>query len=358
MSEAEIMNPTPATSAPAVNNSSETETTLPPEIPDQTAGEARWRNYQRLIWTQQQIHRQIQQQSMTMKHAVGDGANNEVGTSNSDSSQRYTSEVAEKQGDTKTKAGPESSENSDPQSAFLGPILWDKRIAYDGSDFKLEYVDLEEFLTENGIPFDPSLEASFALWKPVDHPDYASGNPVTSTGPPPSLFLSSQFLPGPPRGPVQIHNVTHTRDSSSQEVPQSRSPSPCSSSSQCMSQEGTPAVSPDSTQLTELHPAVIPGHEFDPRLRAFTDDELKPQPMIKKSKKQFIPDEQKDTRYWARRRKNNLAAKRSRDARRLKENQIALRACFLEKENNTLKLELERMQTENSLLKEQLGHYH
>lgn len=72
--------------------------------------------------------------------------------------------------------------------------------------------------------------------------------------------------------------------------------------------------------------------DFDPRTRAFSDEELKPQPMIKKSRKQFVPDEMKDDKYWARRRKNNMAAKRSRDARRMKENQIALRAGFLEKE--------------------------
>lgn len=47
---------------------------------------------------------------------------------------------------------------------------------------------------------------------------------------------------------------------------------------------------------------------------------------------QFVPNELKDEKYWARRRKNNMAAKRSRDARRLKENQIAMRANFLEKE--------------------------
>ena len=40
----------------------------------------------------------------------------------------------------------------------------------------------------------------------------------------------------------------------------------------------------------------------------------------------------KDERYWHRRQKNNVAAKRSRDARRIKENQIALRASFLEKQ--------------------------
>lgn len=74
------------------------------------------------------------------------------------------------------------------------------------------------------------------------------------------------------------------------------------------------------------------GREFDPRSRAISDEELKPQPMIKKSRKQFVPEELKDDKYWARRRKNNIAAKRSRDARRQKENQIALRARYLEKE--------------------------
>lgn len=82
------------------------------------------------------------------------------------------------------------------------------------------------------------------------------------------------------------------------------------------------------------------GRDFDPRTRAFSDEELKPQPMIKKSRKQFVPDELKDDKYWARRRKNNIAAKRSRDARRQKENQIAMRARYLEKEVNCQKIHI------------------
>jgi len=66
--------------------------------------------------------------------------------------------------------------------------------------------------------------------------------------------------------------------------------------------------------------------------------------MSKKSKKQYVPDDLKDDKYWARRRKNNMAAKRSRDARRVKENQIAMRAAFLEKEvNAVLKAELDKV---------------
>lgn len=46
-------------------------------------------------------------------------------------------------------------ERNVPQSAFLGPVLWDKTLPYDGDNFQLEYMDLEEFLSENGIPSSP-----------------------------------------------------------------------------------------------------------------------------------------------------------------------------------------------------------
>jgi hypothetical protein len=47
--------------------------------------------------------------------------------------------------------------------------------------------------------------------------------------------------------------------------------------------------------------------------------------ICRKRPKLFVPDESKDGRYWEKRGKNNVAARRSREARRLKENQIALR---------------------------------
>lgn len=47
-----------------------------------------------------------------------------------------------------------------------------------------------------------------------------------------------------------------------------------------------------------------------------------------------------DLAYVERRRKNNEAAKRSRDARRLKEHQTALRAAALERENAQLRAEI------------------
>ncbi|XP_070491494.1 protein giant [Chironomus tepperi] len=49
---------------------------------------------------------------------------------------------------------------------------------------------------------------------------------------------------------------------------------------------------------------------------------------------------EKDDAYFERRKKNNAAAKKSRDRRRIKEDEIAIRAAFLERENIELKFEL------------------
>lgn len=61
--------------------------------------------------------------------------------------------------------------------------------------------------------------------------------------------------------------------------------------------------------------------------------------------------DEKDAAYWERRRKNNEAAKRSRDARRAKEDEIAIRAAFLEQENIKLKYELVALRNETAKLR-------
>ncbi|OXU27860.1 hypothetical protein TSAR_016255 [Trichomalopsis sarcophagae] len=143
------------------------------------------------------------------------------------------------------------------------------------------------------------------------------------------------------QGPAGLHLEPVTK--------RERSPSP----SDCCSPDTLNPPSPADSTLS----MASSGRDFDPRTRAFSDEELKPQPMIKKSRKQFVPDDLKDDKYWARRRKNNMAAKRSRDARRMKENQIALRAGFLEKENMGLRQELDRLKNENMLLRDKLSKY-
>ena len=54
-----------------------------------------------------------------------------------------------------------------------------------------------------------------------------------------------------------------------------------------------------------------------------------------------VPEEHKDEKYWERRLKNRKATSRSREAKRLKQNQIALRAAHLERENKNLREQIE-----------------
>lgn len=52
-----------------------------------------------------------------------------------------------------------------------------------------------------------------------------------------------------------------------------------------------------------------------------------------------------------------MAAKRSRDARRLKENQITVRAAFLERENAALRTEVAELRKECGRYKNVAGRY-
>ena len=80
---------------------------------------------------------------------------------------------------TKGKKTGNGSGEIDFTSAFLGPNLWDK--TYSGSnDFNLEYMDLDEFLSENGIP----VVDSDTLDELVSTPPHPSTPPQLSPRPP------------------------------------------------------------------------------------------------------------------------------------------------------------------------------
>uniref|UniRef100_A0A3B4AKA9 BZIP domain-containing protein n=1 Tax=Periophthalmus magnuspinnatus TaxID=409849 RepID=A0A3B4AKA9_9GOBI len=207
---------------------------------------------------------------------------------------------------------------SSSQSAFLGPLLWERTLPCDGGLFQLQYMDLEEFLTENGMGMHNNGPSSTSAQIP--------SQPETDSS------CVSLSLPG------------------GQSVPQDPSPS-----TTCPPGPPTPAGTNGSSDImvnfdpdpADLALSSVPGQDaFDPRRHRFSDEELKPQPMIKKARKMLVPDEQKDEKYWSRRVKNNEAAKRSRDARRLKENQISVRAAFLERENAALRQEVADMRKE------------
>ncbi|KAL9905303.1 PAR bZIP family member Pdp1 isoform 7-T7 [Glossina fuscipes fuscipes] len=214
--------------------------------------------------------------------------------------------------------------NVEAQTAFLGPNLWEKTLPYDADLKVTQYADLDEFLSENNIP---------------------DGLPGTHLGHSSSLSHRSDSLSHAAGLSLGLGHITTKRE---------RSPSP----SDCISPDTLNPPSPaESIFDIPAFSFASSGRDFDPRTRAFSDEELKPQPMIKKSRKQFVPDELKDDKYWARRRKNNIAAKRSRDARRQKENQIAMRARYLEKENATLHQEVEQLKQENMDLRARLSKF-
>ncbi|TSK14811.1 Hepatic leukemia factor [Bagarius yarrelli] len=233
----------------------------------------------------------------------------------------------------------EGEERNVPQSAFLGPVLWDKTLPYDGDNFQLEYMDLDEFLSENGIPSS----------SPQHEHRHCPQQQQQQQSPASVMDLSNR-----------VNTSIHT----------SMASQPCLQSptrTVLPASRNTPSpVDPETVQVlmnyepdpTDLALSSVPGQEaFDPRRFRFSDDELKPKPIIKKARKVFIPEDIKDERYWARRRKNNIAAKRSRDARRLKENQIAIRACFLEKENSALRQEVADLRKELGRCKNILAKY-
>ncbi|XP_063282480.1 thyrotroph embryonic factor isoform X2 [Pelobates fuscus] len=227
--------------------------------------------------------------------------------------------------------------NSLLASAALMPPIWDKTIPYDGESFHLEYMDLDEFLLENGIPSSPthlaqSIQNSLISVAELENEEESASTSSSSPVSPSVLLQQSEeketeiMNEDDPPSPIDPDKV---------EVEVNFNPDP-----------------------TDLVLSSVPGGElFDPRKHRFAEEELKPQPMIKKAKKIYVPNEMKDEKYWNRRNKNNVAAKRSRDARRLKENQITVRAAFLEKENTALRMEVAELRKELGKCKNIISKY-
>ncbi|XP_036334709.1 transcription factor VBP [Rhagoletis pomonella] len=65
-----------------------------------------------------------------------------------------------------------------------------------------------------------------------------------------------------------------------------------------------------------------------------------------RGEKRPIPEDQKDEKYYERRKRNNEAAKKSRDARKIREDRIAFRAALLEQENSILRAQVMALRDE------------
>ena len=70
-----------------------------------------------------------------------------------------------------------------------------------------------------------------------------------------------------------------------------------------------------------------------------------PCPIRKKSKKNTVPLSAKDARYWMLRIKNNMAAQKSREARRKKELEVVNEVRRLKNENNLLRQEVDQLKS-------------
>lgn len=80
-----------------------------------------------------------------------------------------------------------------------------------------------------------------------------------------------------------------------------------------------------------------------------------PKPLQHKICRSFVPDDLKDTEYWARRKRNNEAAKKSREERRKKELEILKSYEMMKQEYSQIKIENIRLKARNSMLEKQIS---
>ena len=206
----------------------------------------------------------------------------------------------------------------------------------------------------------PSLQEESPNTMPYTLPKFDSPVqlPITSTVLPPVLH-QSPVIQSPPPQPIQVQNPP---TSSTHESPQTTTPtSGCNSSEEAKKAPRPFKAYPKDPLSLTLGPDMI----FDQDLKkAYTDFRSRMLDSVKKTNegtnikmrrtKSPLPTgivDDKDAAYWERRRKNNEAAKRSRDARRAKEDEIAIRAAFLEQEYVRLKYENALLKEENSKMK-------
>uniref|UniRef100_A0A3Q1GD89 TEF transcription factor, PAR bZIP family member b n=1 Tax=Acanthochromis polyacanthus TaxID=80966 RepID=A0A3Q1GD89_9TELE len=308
-----------------------------------------------------------------------------------------------------SRGGGGSSGGSGGVSASLTPAIWDKTIPYDGETFHLEYMDLDEFLLENGIPVSLEEEELQKTLTSVEGNGKSISKVITTASATTTTTTTTSAAPTPatPDDAAEAASVSASASSAStaasdpeetvtvttlqpakleeeEEDEEEEEEEEEGQEEESVSEEAAvkvevkktdrnaaerntpPPIDPEAIEVdvnfqpdpTDLVLSSVPGGElFNPRKHKFSDEELKPQPMIKKAKKVFVPDEQKDDKYWSRRKKNNLAAKRSRDARRLKENQITVRASFLERENAALRQQVAELRKDCGRCKNILARY-
>lgn len=242
-----------------------------------------------------------------------------------------------------------------PESAFLGPKLWSKSISVPSAlgddcadDFSV--MNIDDFLIENGFDID---EHNQAPTSPSDSNQSSALSPMSSTCDDPMdvpPVVQAKKRPASREESGRKSNLSKC-DNTFLYVESKRARMEKEREERKRKSEMEAPFTPQDLAL-----ATVPGVDFDPRNRAFAPDELRPQPIIRKRRKSYVAQEKKDDKYWEKRVKNNVAARRSREARRLKENQIALRTAFLERENATLKAQYDEIKSANIKLAAEKQH--
>ncbi|CAH1642050.1 unnamed protein product [Spodoptera littoralis] len=125
-----------------------------------------------------------------------------------------------------------------------------------------------------------------------------------------------------------------------------------------------PAPTPDVHNVVNPLLAALPPqlhclppycHHLPPRNTSLLPSPTTELEIRRRGEKRPIPPELKDEKYFERRRRNNQAAKKSRDARRIREDQIAWRACLLEQENASLRAHVAALRQETLALRSLLA---
>ncbi|XP_028928928.1 D site-binding protein isoform X2 [Ornithorhynchus anatinus] len=154
---------------------------------------------------------------------------------------------------------------------LLGSLLWERALPFG----EVEYVDLDAFLLEHGLPPSP----------PAPGPPPAPPGPPAPAAPG-SCGSSARSSPG--EGMMEAGTPVRRGAGGGHAVPASRdTPSP-------VDPEAVEVLMTFDPDPADLALSSVPGHEtFDPRRHRFSEEELKPQPIMKKARKIQVPDEQK-----------------------------------------------------------------
>ena len=110
----------------------------------------------------------------------------------------------------------------------------------------------------------------------------------------------------------------------------------------------------ESFKKDEDNESVESIQQLKPKRRRQRTYKYNPKPVQQKSNRKFVPDSQKDIDYWEKRRRNNLAAKKSREDRRRKELEVICKMSGLEKQNADLSAQVKALQKKNELLEKKL----